>query len=35
MEACADYAKKMESCTRDSQRITFEYVIQQAAFFVL
>ncbi|KAF9098507.1 hypothetical protein BGX23_006106 [Mortierella sp. AD031] len=27
MEACADYAKKMQSCNRDSQRITFEYVM--------
>jgi len=27
MEACADYAKRMESCNRDSQRITFEYVM--------
>ncbi|KAG0345990.1 hypothetical protein BG004_002686 [Podila humilis] len=27
MEACAQYAKAMETCNRDSQRITFEYVM--------
>lgn len=33
MEACADYAKKMESCNRDSQRITFEYVTHRNLLF--
>ncbi|KAG0360100.1 hypothetical protein BGZ54_009703 [Gamsiella multidivaricata] len=27
MNACADYARAMQSCNRDSQRITFEYVM--------
>ncbi|KAF9991054.1 hypothetical protein BGZ75_006008 [Mortierella antarctica] len=27
LKACKDYAKAMESCNRDSQRITFEYVM--------
>ncbi|KAF9435892.1 hypothetical protein BGZ76_005309 [Entomortierella beljakovae] len=27
MQACENYARAMESCNRDSQRITFEYVM--------
>ncbi|KAG0351086.1 hypothetical protein BG005_009419 [Podila minutissima] len=27
MEACSQYAQAMQSCNRDSQRITFEYVM--------